>query len=84
MEVPPGKVGRNTVTSGVFDTVTVTEPIPYYRRKQGPLRAYSLCAWPAVTNGDPGTVPGNEPLLPFPKTKYTHPCLWECTDFFGG
>jgi len=43
------KVGRNIVTSGGPLTVTVTEPIPCYRRDPGPLRAYSLCAWPQTS-----------------------------------
>ena len=33
-----------------------------------------MCAWPAVTSGDPVTVPGNEPSLPSPRKNYAQPC----------
>ena len=32
-----------------------------------------MCVWPAVNSGFLVTVPGNEPLLPFPKEKYAQP-----------
>ena len=38
--VPRSKVGRNTVTSGGPVTVTVTEPIPCYRSREG---LFSVC-----------------------------------------
>ena len=66
------KVGRNTVTSG--GSVTVTEPIPCYRSREG---LFSLC----LASGNQRRSCyrsrfqfGNEPLLPFPKTNYAHPC----------
>ena len=63
------KVGRNTAESGGPDTVTGNGadsllPLP---GDTVTGRAFSLCAWPAVTSGGPVTVTGNEPLLPLPK-----------------
>ena len=68
------KVGRNTFTSGGPVTVTVTEPIPCYRSREG---LFYVC----LTSGNqrrscyrsrPNRMSptGNEPLLPFPKNHH--------------
>jgi len=59
----PSKVGRNTVTGGGPVTVTVTEPIPCYRSREG---LFSVC----LARGNQLRScyrSGNEPLLPLSK-----------------
>ena len=56
------KVGRNTVTSGGPATVTVTEPIPCYRSREG-LFTVCLASGNQRRSCGPVTVPGTGPLL---------------------